>query len=408
MRTRMNEEKPNFPLLALATAGLVAGLTGCSILLPAPGDDVQAVYPQPVSFWATDIQVTQLLGGGEIETTRPQLLVDQDGTMHLFWVEWNSTEARQDYVYRRRMPGGSWGEEDRISNEYYYADPVFLRGETGNPCHTTSAGWDSPVIRLLCNTSNGWQEAAPRGYAKLIPRQSKAFLDGSRIVTAYSSMDGNIITALYFGETQLTPETIDVYHFDIAKDNSGAYYVAYLAELISDDAYQLRVLRSEDQGRSWSDPAVLSREATSEPAFFSAPDGGMCLLWMEFRTLMAACGASGGGWRTQAVFEENTSFSVMYNLRTAQGEDGEVHLIIWDSNLLYAVRGGLESGFSEPVRLIDPTKNQEPDYLITELAFALGTDGSYNFIWSAFNRTALERSAKYRKHPAFFGRMPAD
>ena len=342
------------------------------------------------------MQIVRLSNRERVEASEVQVLVDPEGEVHLFWIESDWDELEQEYVLRSLYTDGSWGDEERIGREILYHSPVFLLGEDEDLCYTFSDNYDSHILKMTCRTSAGWKVSSLRGYADQILYQIALFLDGPRIITAYTTfIEGN--STLYFGETRLTGESTEIYNLDLAKDQSGGYHLVYTINMTSDKVYRMRVMDSQDQGRSWSESDFLSEKLSVSPHFYLAQDGTLYLIWMEFKKLMIAADASGSGWETQEIPVRDDMYLGLGEVFLEQDAGGEFHIFIWDDLKMYTLHGSFENGFSEPVCILDQV---ESNYLITKISSAVGLDGTMYVAWSAFN------TSDYSEEPAFFGWLP--
>jgi hypothetical protein len=396
----MNDQKTKLAFFRLALAGFTAGLTGCSILFPAPVDpraQPADAYPQPVSFGESAMEAVRLSGHESSTAERAQVLVDKEGSAYFFWVEREYGDSDPVFVLRVRDSVGSWGEPERISTDIFETDPVFLWGGDGNPCYTYSDNWNSPILRLRCRTDRGWEEAPQKGYAELYPYDLNMFPDGGRLVTAFRSMEstGGI---LYFGETSLTEESTDVRGLDMARAPDGAYIIAYSVSLTSDDVNRLVVIESSDGGRTWTKPVILSENAVLSPRLLVAEDGTVFAVWGDYHGLRLAFRPPAHDWRVREIAEWNADYYYPMDIFIGQDKDGTLHILFETYEEIYSLAGTLRNGFSVPEMILSDASS---GFRFRKFSAAFGLDGSVFLAWTAYLRDG------YRNGPPFGGWVSA-
>jgi hypothetical protein len=157
--------------------------------------------------------------------------------------------AARSFIFRQRLSGGDWLDQEKWGVEkFYYLNPVLSPGPEQNPCLTFFDGWDSRILRMRCKSVAGWMEGSPRGYAVSDYVGMPLLVDGSSIVTAYTTYDNRSRHLFFFGETSITGGGTYIMGFDSIRDPSGAYYLAIASYLKSDERYRLTGRSSDDRG----------------------------------------------------------------------------------------------------------------------------------------------------------------
>jgi hypothetical protein len=389
---------PLFLLIAFLSA---IGLAACQTHPRVPsGESTGARVSSPDSrtFGITDMQIVRLSTQDAIRAKNVQVLVDPQGLASLFWMESPPDSISPIFIFRQRASNGDWlGEKEWRIENYYSFNPVLFWGPEQNPCLTFYDGWDSRILRMRCKTEAGWEEGSHRGYAVSNYVGMSLFVDGSSIVTAYTTYDDQSRNVFFFGETSITSGATYIMGFDSIRDLSGGYYLAIASYLKSDEQYRLTVRSSADRGRSWTDSIILSEDAAWSPRFTLARDGTLFLLWMENDKLMVAYLSSTAGWQKKEIDLTGNRVFRSGELFLGQDTNGDLDIALWAYTKVYRMHGSILKGFSNPELIWDMEKSA---YRIDELSVAVGLDGSLYLAWVFFD------PSDGGSQPAYFGWLP--
>jgi hypothetical protein len=381
------------PLQAAAAAAFTAAFVSWSPLAGSAAADT----PLKSLFGETNIQMERLSHKEHVHAESAQILVDAEGVASVFWVEFPDDEQTEKFYFVQRHPDGVLGMmEEWDFHQFFTAYSKLLWGRENEPCLTFFGDWDSKILRLRCKTETGWEVLPIKGYAAHYPLEMAFIVDDPFLQTAYVASRNSEGYALFFGETALKGGDVDVYSFDLSKDDAGVYYLAYRANLVSDHAYLLSVLSSEDGGRTWKAKNV-SGEFTSALRLFLSRDGTLYLFWTEPGTMKYLYRSEGSDWRQSEMGLGKNQFFGVEDILCGEDENGNLYILLHVFRKIFLLQGSAENGFSSPELLWDM---QNVERNMEDLSFAVGKDGALFFAWTPWN------PSDHYAEPAYFGWLP--
>jgi len=189
------------------------------------------------SRWSTPYRLSSAQG----EASDAALIADQYGYVHAFWREQGLPDNRSIIQYAR-FNGDTWSGPVHI----HVTSPGLSVGEAGMPLR----GFLTTSIDQKGTLHLAWTERKTSFFARLLDRIQR----GNRRIVFYSSApahDG--LSAQHWQE----PLRIDISPFKInlQVDTSGIFHIVY--SRFYGEERGVYYVRSEDQGKTWSDPRWL-------------------------------------------------------------------------------------------------------------------------------------------------------
>jgi hypothetical protein len=389
-------------LAATGVCALVSQSCFCfTIVRPTPPTRWTMPSQAPLPFGKTDLQIVDLSTEERFESESAQILLDSQGVASVFWAEFLRESAEHRLFFKQRLPDGSWLEAEELDYAQFNTDKSKLvRGEDGEICLTYYEEKYSPILHLRCKTDSGWEETDYVGNAPDSTTRLVLFLDGGSIRTAYIQFTNSDGYRLSFGGRKMKCGEGEASDFDLIQDADGVYYLVCSSKSYKGSAefdYQLSIWTSDDRGETWTS-AVLSTNPAQSPRFFLARDGTLYLFWGERggedEELQYMHRSPGEDWQSGEI--DLTKEDIGWIEEIFLGEDGrgDLQIILKTSSTVQRLHGSISRGFSDPQRIWDL---KDAGDTLSQIAFAVGTDGILYFVWNAY------RTADPRISSTYFG-----
>jgi serine/threonine protein kinase len=229
-----------------ATPGLTATPTA-ELFTPAPTDPAY-IPGQPF----------QLSAGGGL-SSRPQVAVDGDGVIHVFWLD-HTDALNGKILHRVYAPGQGWSGLDCVScragNPTYISDYRIAVNRDGRVCagFIWMPGYQF-VVETVC-----YQGSAAGFYQQIATPNGE--IDFLFQLDAWDELVTLFLTtkAVHSGETTVSDGSQSMYSPLFSIDSDGTYHLVW----IRDSSPPLLIHRySQDDGVSWSSSPALSVEKLS-------------------------------------------------------------------------------------------------------------------------------------------------
>jgi hypothetical protein len=191
---------------------------------------------------------------------KPAMAVSRDG-VHVY-VSWNGPNGGDPWIAQSHDAGRTW-TQTRVTDgdRYFYAyDAVVMRN--GTVVFSESS---------LVYTNGESVEGAVRQHA-IISRNEGVTWRLTRVASVRPAQPCSDCRADYY-----------IGHSGVSEDATGRLVFTYDGAVTDHGRQRVYVVTSDDAGRSWSDPVLLSDPAqhASSPVVEARGDGDVRLVWME-------------------------------------------------------------------------------------------------------------------------------
>ena len=252
--------------------------------LPPPPTSTPAPTLTPTAAPLTLSGITNVSNTTDFLSNYVNLKLDDQGFVHITWLDNYLGKIGQDIVHRALAPDGTWSDLQNLTDGLFKSvissSTSFARGSTGEVCLFFAAqGLNENAQQLYSRCFNGntttdltlvqpeWREAIP------------AFNPSGQAVSPHMVSAGT----LRFGNVEIVNGNANVANLPtFAIDTNGTYHAVWVRQT---NPFRLEHSFSADGGRTWSEIEKLTAPddpLPSWPQLDAGLDGEVHLAWSGF------------------------------------------------------------------------------------------------------------------------------
>lgn len=370
-----------FVLLCILAATFLSSFALTPALASSPAQQTETPTPAPTPVAAEN------LSNSPGESDYPDLVIDGQGALHLFWMDSSERATGSDILYRRRQPNGAWSAPENLTRDFeinYDDSNRALLNSAGEVCLAWQALKDEPStlgVYVRCHVGGAWD------VAQLIEGTGVSHREDMPVFGADGTLKTSYIVGagdLYFQDIKLSDDQA-AYRPSFIRDQAGEYHAVWTRQ---GDPFTLVHRYSTDGGQTWrAAETINSPESPPGGTQALAPDtqGRVHLTWVSLDgDLFYRRWAPDGSWSPPVQLNPDAPKNSSTSLGIAANSQGLASVVWQASGSLLYVEQRADNAWSSP-RVIAPSAGGGTGPRLT-----IDASGARHLAWrSADNRADI-------------------